>query len=99
MREVRYQAAPDPVVVTEPVVVASPLYRFSFSPIGARLVGAELLEYRSFAAGDEGMAQLIPEASGFLSYRLIFGPERVPVEPVKAKLSFVFREDKLGICH
>jgi YidC/Oxa1 family membrane protein insertase len=66
----------DPVV-TQPVVVASPLYRFSFSPVGARLVGAELLEYRSFTAGDSGVAQLIPTESGFLSYRLVFGDDTV----------------------
>ena len=99
------ETAPDPVVVTEPVVVASPLYRFSFSPIGARLVGAELLEYRSFAAGDEGPAQLMPDASGFLSYRLVFGndtvsladwhfepsAEQVDVGPGGASLTWVAR--------
>ncbi len=33
----------------EPVVVSSPLYRYEFSPQGARLVGATLHDYESFA--------------------------------------------------
>jgi YidC/Oxa1 family membrane protein insertase len=36
----------------ETVWVSSPLYRFGFSTRGAALVSAELLGYRSFAAGD-----------------------------------------------
>ncbi|HXV86638.1 MAG TPA: membrane protein insertase YidC [Gemmatimonadales bacterium] len=57
------------------VVVRSPLYRMVFSPLGARLVGAELLEFRSFAAGDSGAggAQLAPDPSEFLAYRLVVG--------------------------
>ena len=69
-------AAPAPVP-TEPVVVASDLYRYSFSPRGARLTGAELLEYDSFAAGDEGASQLIPDPSSFLTYKLVFGSDTV----------------------
>ncbi len=72
----RQPAAPAPVP-TEPVVVASDLYRYSFSPRGARLTGAELLEYDSFAAGDEGAAQLIPDPSSFLTYKLVFGSDTV----------------------
>ena len=72
---------PAPVAVTEsdgePVVVSSPLYRFAFSPRGAKLVGAELLDYRSFALGDSGAAQLIPEQSEFLAHRLVFGTDTV----------------------
>ena len=69
-------AAPDPVAMA-PVVVASDLYRFSFSPRGARLTGAELLEYASFAGGDAGVAQMIPDPSSFLTYRLVFGSDTV----------------------
>ena len=62
---------------TKPVIVESPLYRYSFSPRGARLIGAELLEYRSFSQGDQGVAQLIPDASEFLAYRLVFGNDTI----------------------
>jgi len=57
--------------------VESPLYRYSFSPRGARLVGAELLQYRSFSQGDQGVAQLIPDVSEFLVYRLVFGDDTI----------------------
>lgn len=62
---------------TRPVIVESLLYRYSFSPRGARLIGAELLEYRSFSQGDQGVAQLIPDASEFLVYRLVFGNDTI----------------------
>ncbi len=62
---------------TKPVFVESPLYRYSFSPRGARLIGAELLEYRSFSQGDQGVAQLIPDVSEFLAYRLVFGNDTI----------------------
>ena len=60
----------------EPVVVSSPLYRYEFSPQGARLVGATLHDYESFAPGSPE-AQLIPDFSGFLAYRLVFGQDTV----------------------
>ena len=62
---------------TKPVIVESSLYRYSFSPRGARLVGAELLKYRSFSPGDQGVAQLIPDVSEFLAYRLVFGNDTI----------------------
>lgn len=55
------------------VVVESDLYRFEFSTRGARLVGATLHEYRSFAAGDAPDAQLVPEAGRFLAYQFVAG--------------------------
>lgn len=70
-------AEPPAEETTKPVVVESPLYRYSFSPRGARLIGAELLEYRSFSQGDRGVAQLIPDASEFLVYRLVFGNDTI----------------------
>ena len=76
-------SGPDPVIPApsassgEPVVVWSSLYRFTFSPSGARLVGAELGDYRSFAAGDSGSAQLIPDQSEFLAYHLVFGRDTI----------------------
>ena len=62
---------------TKPVIVESPLYRYSFSPRGARLIGAELLEYRSFSQVYQGVAQLIPDASECLVYRLVFGNDTI----------------------
>ncbi len=70
-------AEPPEEETTQPVIVESPLYRYSFSPRGARLVGAELLEYRSFSQGDQGIAQLIPDVSEFLAYRLVFGNDTI----------------------
>jgi len=91
---------------TKPVIVESPLYRYSFSPRGARLIGAEMLDYRSFSQGDQGVAQLIPDDSKFLAYRLVFGndtisladwhfepsTDRVEVGPGGASLSWVARQ-------
>jgi YidC/Oxa1 family membrane protein insertase len=64
------QAQPERVVAVE-----SPLYRYAFSTRGGRLVGAALKEYRSFAAGDSGIAQIVPEASRFLDYGLVVGDD------------------------
>src|SRR5215510_8709136 len=50
------------------VTVESPLYRLTFSSRGARLVSAELKHYRSFAPGESGPAQLIPDSSRHLTY-------------------------------
>ena len=59
------------------VTVTSPLYQLTFSTQGARLVGAEPVQYQSFARGDRGPAQLIPSPSEFLSYRLAVGTDTV----------------------
>ena len=55
------------------VTVESPLYRYSFSTRGARLVGATLKEYQSFVPGDSGPAQIIADSSEFLSYGVAVG--------------------------
>jgi YidC/Oxa1 family membrane protein insertase len=83
-------AGPPPVPVSAPaiaeapqsgpedrVTVTAPLYQYTFSMRGARLVGASLTEYRTFAAGDSGLAQLIPDESEFLAYRLMLGADTV----------------------
>lgn len=57
----------------ERVTVSSHLYRYTFSARGARLVAAEPLDYRSFAPGDSGRAQLIPPDAQFLAYGLVVG--------------------------
>jgi YidC/Oxa1 family membrane protein insertase len=55
------------------VVVESDLYRYEFSTRGARLVGATLRQYRSFAGGTDSTAQLMPDHAQFLAYRFIIG--------------------------
>jgi len=58
----------------ETVWVTSPTYRLGFSTRGAALVSAELLEYRSFAAGDsERPVQLVPAGRPWLLYALTAG--------------------------
>jgi YidC/Oxa1 family membrane protein insertase len=59
------------------VTVESPLYRYTFSGRGARLVGATLKDYRSFAATDSGLAQLIPADPQFLASRLVVGNDTI----------------------
>jgi YidC/Oxa1 family membrane protein insertase len=59
------------------VTVESALYRLTFSTRGGRLVGAVLKDYRSFAPGDSGPADIIPSESEFLAYRVVLGPDTV----------------------
>jgi YidC/Oxa1 family membrane protein insertase len=59
------------------VSVRSPLYEYRFATRGARLTSARMLQYRSFAVGDTGVAQLVPAASEFLAYRLVVGSDTV----------------------
>ena len=60
----------------ETVWVTSPLYRLGFSTHGAALVSAELLEYRSFAAGDSGRpVQLVPPGRPWLVYTRTTGAD------------------------
>jgi len=63
----------DDSVAARDVVVSSPIYRLTFSARGGRLKAAELAGFSSFASGDRGPAQLIPEESEFLHYRLVVG--------------------------
>lgn len=55
------------------VAVESPLYRYEFSTRGGQLIGAALKRYRSFAAGDSGIAEIIPASSRFLEYSMVVG--------------------------
>ena len=57
------------------VVVQSPLFRLVFSSAGAKPVSAQLGEYRTFAPGDTGQAELLPVESRFLEYALVFGED------------------------
>jgi YidC/Oxa1 family membrane protein insertase len=66
-------AAPQQMEQTaELVVVESPLYRFTFSPLGGRLVSARLLRFPSF--GFEGAVELVhPSGPGALGARVLVG--------------------------
>ena len=73
------------------VVVESDLYRYVFSSQGVRLVSATLKDYDTFAEGESGAAQLIPENSRFLLYDLVFGRDTVSLsdwqfEPSRTRL-------------
>ncbi len=69
---------PDRPEVTERrVAVTSDIYRYEFSSLGARLVGAVPLKYRSFTPGQDTIAQLIPENSEFLAYGVVVGRDTV----------------------
>jgi YidC/Oxa1 family membrane protein insertase len=69
---------PAPAVVAgDPVVVESSLYRLTVSTRGARVIGAELKDYRTFAPGDSGNAHLVPEEARFLAYGLVVGSDTV----------------------
>jgi len=67
---------PSAALPAETVWVTSSLYRFGFSTRGARLVWAELLQYRSFAPGDSGPhVQLVPPGQALLTHRLVVGAD------------------------
>ena len=67
---------PSTAAPAETVWVTSPLYRLAFSTHGAALVSAELLEYRSFAAGDSGRpVQLVPPGRPWLVYTRTTGAD------------------------
>jgi YidC/Oxa1 family membrane protein insertase len=58
------------------VWVESDLYRLAFTTRGARLVRAELKDYRSFAPGDSGApVQLVPPGRPWLDHRLTAGSD------------------------
>ncbi len=62
------------------VIVESPIYRLAFSTRGAKLIGATLKDYRSFAPGDSGPAQLLPQDGDFLAYQVVVGGDTLPLE-------------------
>jgi YidC/Oxa1 family membrane protein insertase len=83
------EAAPLPVpdeFAESLVSVEGPLFRYIFSNVGARLVAAEMTQFRSFTR--DGVVDLIPEeAGGYLGQRLVVGQDtvdlrRVPFEVV-----------------
>ena len=70
-------ATPAEDVAERLVVVESELYEFVFSSRGVRLVSATPKRYQTFAEGQTGPAQLIPENSKFFTYDLVFGRDTV----------------------
>jgi len=58
--------------------VTSSRYRLGLSTAGARLVLAELPEYRSFAAGDSGRpVQLVPPGRPLLAHSILLGADTI----------------------
>lgn len=75
-RAVSLEPVPSPTSINETqVVVTSPLYRYTFSSIGARLVAAEMVDHLTLAVGDSGGARVIPPGSNFMNYRMVFGTD------------------------
>lgn len=71
------QTAPDTTAPARTVTVASDLYRYRFSTRGARLIGARLMRYQSFAPGDSGAAEIVPKDADFLTYAAVVGNDTV----------------------
>lgn len=72
------EPAPAPAAADErSVAVTSDLYELRFSTLGARLTSATIPQYQSFAPGDSGLVQLVPEGARFLEYALVFGNDTV----------------------
>ncbi|HEU4800896.1 MAG TPA: membrane protein insertase YidC [Gemmatimonadales bacterium] len=59
------------------VTVSAPLYTWRISTRGARLVGAELNEYRTLAKGDSGNVQLIRPGDGLFGLALVNGRDTI----------------------
>ena len=63
------------------VSVEGPLYRYTFSNVGARLVSAEMLRFR--ALNRDGVVDLIPDgAEAYLGQRLLVGRDTVDMTRV-----------------
>lgn len=78
-----------PSVMEEFVTVEGPLYRFTFSTMGARLTSAEMVRFRSL--NRDGVVDLIPEgASGYLGQRILVGNDTVDLTRV------AFQADPFG---
>jgi YidC/Oxa1 family membrane protein insertase len=61
------------------VSVESPLYRYTFSSIGGRLVAAQMLRFESLSRG--GTVDLVPEGAwGGLGHKLLVGSDTVDLE-------------------
>jgi YidC/Oxa1 family membrane protein insertase len=66
------------------VRVVSPLYRYSFSTRGGRMVAAELSEYRSMRKDERGrLAQILSPNSDLLALALLVGRDTVPLKNLR----------------
>ncbi len=75
------EVAPDEAVAASLVPVEGPLYRFSFSTLGARLQSAELIGFDSFTR--EGPVQLVREEGfGLLGSRIVVEADTVELRAV-----------------
>ncbi len=86
------ESAVEDSLAEQRVVVESDLYEYVFSSRGVRLVSATPKRYRTFATGDSGLAQLIPEDSRFLMYDLVVGRDTISLaewdfEPSQQRLN------------
>jgi YidC/Oxa1 family membrane protein insertase len=70
---------PADTVAERRVVVESGLYRYEFSTLGARLVGAVLHQYQAFAPGTDSVAQVLPTDGRFLAYRFVTGRDTLDI--------------------
>jgi len=71
-------ASTTPAAVEDTVAVTSPLYTYSVSTLGARLVSAELQRYASQAPDERGRrAQILPPGSDLLGLTLVAGHDTV----------------------
>lgn len=79
-------AEPAESLPEDSVVVTSPLYRYTFSTRGGRLVSADLTTYRSMRADEKGhSAQILRPDGDLLSLALLVGRDTIPLR----NLSFV----------
>src|SRR5437667_4536781 len=64
--------------LAETIWVSARHARFGFSPAGAQLVSAELLDYKSFAPGDsERPVQLVPAGRSMLAHCPLVGADTI----------------------
>ncbi|MFW6088131.1 MAG: membrane protein insertase YidC [Gemmatimonadota bacterium] len=66
-------------VEADTIVVRSELYEYAFSTRGASVVGARLLNFRSYAEGDpeDAPVELVPEGGHFFDYGIVVGGDTV----------------------
>lgn len=71
-------AAPQSGAADDTVVVSSPLYRYTFSTRGGRMISATLLEYKSMRSADnKAPSQILQDGSELLALGLLAGRDTV----------------------
>ncbi len=68
------------------VTVEGPLYRFSFSNLGARIQSAQLLEFESFT-GPGPVELIVPEGLGLLGNRIVVEADTVELRAVSFEIA------------